>query len=243
MRRSRHRPSLDPGRTIVIRAHHRLPRPLPTIALALLASACQSSSGGKGEATGKNVTKAADEIQLGIGHLDATLAALNGLVNEPAPDLGTQFKAFSKHLDQLDATAKKVRETAASMDAKGKAYFADWDTQIAIIQNEDIRERSADRRKAVEAAFSKIQGEYGEARDTFRPLMNDLLDIRTALAADLTMDGVSAIKKSVKKVSGEAEDVKENLQELADGFRKLGVSLSKSGPPKPAPEPEKAEKK
>lgn len=216
----------------------------PLVALALLAGACQSTTAGKADATGKNVTKAADEIQLGIGQLDATLAALTSLVNEPGADLGPQFKAFSKSLDQLDSTAKKVRETAASMDGKGKAYFAEWDAQIAAIQNEDIRERSTDRRKVVEAAFSKIQGEYGEARDTFKPLMNDLLDIRTALSADLTMDGIAAVKKSVKKVNGEAEDVKENLQELADGFRKLGVSLSKSGPPQPAPEKtEKTEKK
>jgi hypothetical protein len=205
-------------------------RSAPFLALALLASACQSSSSGKGEATGKNVTKAADEIQLGITQLDATVAALTSLVTQPGPDLGPQFKTFSKSLDQLESTAKKVRDAAASMDAKGKAYFTEWDAQIAAIQNEDIRERSADRRKAVEAGFKDIQGDYGEARDDFQPLMNDLKDIRMALEADLTMSGIEVVKKSVKKVNGQAEDVKETLQDLADRFRKLGVSLSKAGP-------------
>lgn len=226
-------PSL-PRKTAVIQARNLQSRLTPFLVFAFLAGACQSSS--KGDATSKNVTKAADGIQLGIGQLDATLAALNGLVNEPGADLGPQFKAFSKSLDTLDSTAKKVRDAAASMDAKGKAYFAEWDTQIAAIQNEDIRERSAERRKAVEANFTEIQGEYGKSRDAFRPLMNDLLDIRTALDADLTMNGLGAVKKTVKRVSKEAEDVKETLQELAESFREMGVSMSKAGPAQPAPE-------
>jgi len=216
-------PAPDSEETLVKR--HLFARPAPFLVLALLASACQSSAG-SGEATGKNVIKAADGIQLGITQLDATLAALTSLVNEPGQDLEPQFKAFSKNLDQLDSTAKKVRDASASMDGKGKAYFADWDKQVAAIQNEDIKERSAERLKAVEAAFSKIQSQYGEARDTFKPLLNDLLDIRTALKSDLTQEGVAAAKKPVKKVNSEAEDVRENLQELADSFRKLGVKMS-----------------
>ena len=208
----------------------------PFLAVALLAGACASTAGDKGAATGKNITRAADEIRVGMGQLDATLAALTKLVNEPGADLAPQFKEFSKNLDQLEATAKNVREATSAMEANGKAYFAEWDAQIAAIQNEDIRERSAERRQAVEASLSEIKEDYQSARDTFQPLMNDLKDIRTALEADLTMNGLDAVKKTVKKTNSSAEDLKESLQELAEGFRKVGVSLSKAGP---LPQPEK----
>ena len=212
----------------------------PFLGLALLAGACQSTTGDKGAATGKNITRAADEIQTGIGQLDATVAALTQLVNEPGADLAPQFKSFSKSLDQLDATAKSVRESTAAMEANGKAYFAEWDKQLAAIHNEDIRERSEERRKAVEARLSEIKEEYQAARDAFHPLMADFKDIRTALEADLTMSGLDAVKKSVKKTNDKAEDVKESLTQLAESFHKVGVSLSKVGP---APQPAKTEKK
>src|SRR5262245_11464714 len=166
------------------------------------------------------------------------MTALHGLVNEPATDLEPQFKAFSKGVDQLDATAKKVRDAAAGMDEKGKAYFADWDAQIAGIQNEDIRAGSAERKEAVEANFKDIQAEYGKSRDSFKPLMTNLMDIRTALKADLTMNGLAAIKKSVKTVNGQAEDVKESLVKLEKSFREMGVKMSNAGP-QPTPEKKK----
>jgi methyl-accepting chemotaxis protein len=121
------------------------------------------------------------------------------------------------------------------MEGKGAAYFADWDAQIAAIANEDIRERSMERKKEVEENFADLRKDYTEARDAFQPMMNDLKDIRTALSADLTMQGLDSVKKSVSKVNGLAEDVKENLEELSASFRELGVRLSKSGPPPTTP--------
>jgi len=205
------------------------------LTLALVSSACQSATEGKGAATGKNITRAADAIQTGIGQLDATMTALTTLVNQPAAELGPQFDVFASNLDALDSTAKQVSEATAGMQEKGKAYFADWDAQIAAIQDEDIRERSAERRKTVEKELEEIRAEYEKARDTFHPLMGALQDIRKALEADLTMDGLDAVKKSVKKTNNNAADVKESLQELADSFRKVGVRMSMSGPAK-APE-------
>lgn len=205
------------------------------VAGALFCVACETTASDQGTATAKNITKAADSIQAGIGHLDATLASLNALVNQPAADLGPQFKTFSKNLDSLDSTATDVREATAGMEQKGAAYFAEWDKQIAAITNEDIRERSMERRKEVEANLADLRKDYTEARDTFQPLMSDLKDIHTALSADLTMQGVDAVKKSVKKVNDEAPDVKENLEEVSASFRELGVRMSKSGPPPAQP--------
>ena len=215
-----------------------IPRHAPStlvsfLALAILSGACASTDN-QGAAAGSDITKAADEIKIGLGQLDATLLSLNTLVNEPPADLEAQYKVFTKNLDQLESTAKRVREATESMEARGQAYFADWDTQIAAIQNEDLRSRSAERREAVEASFSEIREDYRSAQEEFQPLMNDLRDIRTALGADLTMDGLDAVKKTTKHANESAEDVKETLEELSAGFRKLGVSLSNAGP---APQP------
>src|SRR6185503_16298737 len=206
--------------------------------LALLTS-CSSTGSDKGAATGKTAEHAANQIELGSTQLDATLAALKDLVKNPAPDLAPQFKAYTKSLAQLEATAEGVAELAASIETKSQEYFAQWDGQPAAVQNEDIRARSAERKEAISASFKKIQSEYAEVREEFKPMLSDLRDIRTVLSSDLTMDSLKAIEGTVKDVAKESESVKESLVELTEKFRALGVKLSRSGPSAPAPEKKK----
>ncbi len=209
-------------------------------ALALVPALVACSSTDKGASAGKTVAQAATQVDLGITQLDATLAALEALVQKPAPDLTAQYKTFTKSLGQLESTAKEVSELAAKIDAKGQAYFTEWDTQIAAVQNESIRERSAERRQAVSASFTKLQEEYGEVKGEFKPLLDNLRDVRTVLGTDLTMEGLKTIEDTVEDLADDAKDVKESLHELSKSFHTLGVRLERAGP---APEPAKSEQK
>ena len=202
----------------------------------LLTSACSTTGSDKGAATGKSAEQAANQIELGSTQLDATLVALKDLVQKPAPDLAPQFKTFTKSLAQLESTAEDVATLAAKIDTKSQDYFTQWDQQLAAVQNEDIRARSAERKEAISASFKKIQSEYGEVRDEFKPLLSDLRDVRTVLSADLTQDSLKSIDKTVAGISKKSESVRKSLKELTEKFRELGVKLSRSGPPQPAPE-------
>lgn len=214
-----------------------------TVSLAALAigalAACSTTNSDKGASTGTTVEQAANQVGNCITHLDATLASLKEMVERPAPDLSTQFKTYSSNLKNLESSAGKVRDLATEMGIKSQQYFAAWDTQIADIENEDIRERSAERRKTIEENFTKIQKEYSEVRGEFKPLLSDLQDVRTALSNDLTMEGLKSIDKTVKGIAGKADDVKESLQELEKRFRDVGVKLSNAGPALPPPQPPK----
>jgi uncharacterized phage infection (PIP) family protein YhgE len=211
---------------------------LPLLASAALFSSCKSEPYESGEATGKTVQQAADEVDRTAASLDATVKSMNALVEKPAIDPKPQFKSFSSELDALETRAKSVRDLATEMDANSKAYFAKWDAQIAAISNEDIRSRSQERRQKVDQAFTKIREQYAKAREDFKPLLADLKDIRTALAADLTPNGIDAVKKTAGKVASRADDVKKALAELSEEYRKLGVGLGNAAaaaqpPPKP----------
>jgi DUF2959 family protein len=203
-----------------------------TLALTLaLLSACSSpTTSEKGAAAGKNAMQAATYVEQGIGELDATLAALKALVKSPAPDLKPQYKTFDKSLSSLESTAKEVSAIAAKIDENSKVYFAQWDEQIAGIQNEDIRERGVERREAVAAGFSKLQEEYVEVREEFKPLLDNLRDVRTVLSTDLTMDGLKSIEDTVEDIADSSKDVRESLQSLGETFKKLGVRLEQRGP-------------
>lgn len=196
--------------------------------LALLMG-CASSNFKKGASTSSSLQASADKITEGSARVDAALTSLSELMENPN-DLPAQFKEFSSAVNSLQTFSKDVSSKFAGMSKKGEAYFAEWDQQLAQIQNEDIRTRSAERKSAVQKQFDAIKNSYEEASGDFKPFMADLKDIQTALATDLTPGGLSAIKKSADKAVKSGNEVKDALGKLAAQFKELGVAMAASVP-------------
>ena len=205
------------------------------LALALLlATGCASGNYKKGGDAAAGLTESANRIELAKGKIDATLESLNSLINSPQVDLVPQFKKFSTAVNDLESSAKSVSDKVASMRGAGNEYFKAWDEQLATIQNEDIKSRSAARKTEVQQRFTNIKRTYVETGDAFKPFMATLKDIQTALSTDLTPAGVAAIKGAAEKATKDAVPVKASVDKLAAEFKELGVAMS-SAAPAPAP--------
>lgn len=202
-------------------------------AAALLAG-CATKGYNQADRTAATLQTAAQRVDQGTGQLSATLTALTNLANNPGGDLKTQFATFDQNLRQLASVTKDISAKAAAMQKRGAAYFQTWDEELAKIQNEDIRQRSAQRRSEVMAQFEGVKTSYIAARDALGPLVSELNDIRTALSADLTAQGLAAIQGSVSKAQSDGTTAGDALTRLGADFRNLGASLS-SGTPTPAP--------
>jgi dsRNA-specific ribonuclease len=88
---------------------------VPLLALALLSGSCQSTTEGKGTATGKNITRAADAIQTGIGQLDATMTA---------HDWKTQLQEQSQAAFRTVPEYRLVEERGRSPPVWSQPWFA-----------------------------------------------------------------------------------------------------------------------
>jgi septal ring factor EnvC (AmiA/AmiB activator) len=205
------------------------------VAAALMAASCQSTD--HGASTGSTITKASEELSRAAQELDATVASLNAMVETPAADLTTQRSAFEDALDDLESTVKSMNTTSAEMNQRGDMFLAEWDNRVRSIQNEDIRETSADRREAVEAGFTKAKKDYAETKADLEPILRDLSDIRTALRSDLTMNGIGAMKSECKKIGKDAASVSKDMRELSKKLSDVATEFNRNGPP--AAEPEK----
>ncbi len=206
---------------------------LANLALAAvvgLAAGCASKGYEQGAATGQALQTTAARINQGNASIDATINALNALVNNQSGDLVPRYKAYGDAVAKLRDLAMDVKNKAEAMQSKGKEFFAAWDQQLAQIKNEDIRERSADRKKDVQKEFSDINTSFQKARDKFKPFMSNLEDINTYLGSDLTVGGVKSIKKTADKVNDQAASVKDAISDLAKEFQEMGVSMSNAGP-------------
>jgi outer membrane murein-binding lipoprotein Lpp len=193
----------------------------------LLMTGCASKTGyDKADHTSTSVEKTAQKIHRGNAQIDAVLFAMSSLVNSPATDIKPQFEKFDSSVEKLESLSNDVNEQAASMQVKGADYFRNWDMELAKIQNEDIRERSTDRKAAVAARFDRVRQSYVRTKAAFIPFMSDLKDIRTALATDLTAGGLASIKGTANKANSNVTPLRESLSELEADFKALGISLS-----------------
>jgi hypothetical protein len=196
---------------------------IPFVAAALLVG-CSSANYEKGSATGAGLQASADKINQGSGKIDGALKALNDIVNNPG-DLPNQFKAYSASVSDLESSVGDVQTKVAAMRAKGNEYFKAWDAQTAQIKNEDIKNRSTERKAELQKKFTEIKMSYTEASEGFKPFVSDLKDIQTALATDLTPAGVNSIKGAADKANKDSVPLKASLDKLAGQFKDLGASM------------------
>lgn len=197
--------------------------------LALLAG-CASHNYDKGSATAAGLKESADKISAADGQLDATLASLNDLVNNPQSDLRPQYKKYSDNVDDLASLAKHVDDSVASMRKNGKEYFAKWSEQLATIKNEDIRNRSAARQKEVSDELMNVKRSYAGVQVAFKPFMSDLRDLQKYLGTDLTPAGVASMKDIAPKANATGVTLKASVDQLVADFKSLGIAMSAAAP-------------
>jgi hypothetical protein len=202
---------------------------LSLVAIAFLSAGC-SSGGGKGMKTSDSILDTAKRLDDGRTQIDRVVASLNRLTTaQPNDDLRPLFRDYSSDVDKLDSIAQNVKRQADQMRSRGQTYFQQWNAELANINNEDIRSQSAQRRQDVESSFARISEHSQSLRDSYRPLMSDLQDIRTALNADLTPGGIASIRPIAERVANEAAAVKNAAGSIEAEFRSLGVQMSAAG--------------
>ena len=204
---------------------------LTTGAIALLLIAgCASSGNEKGNQTAASIQAAANNIAALPTEIGKTLASLSDLVNQPAADLRPQYKAFVFNLAVVEDAGREVEDARIELGQKGKAYFAEWDAQLAQIKNEDIKARSQSRKNEVAQQLQAIKKSYAEAEVAYRPFLSGLKDVQKYLSVDLTPDGVAAIKGTLNKALTDVGPLNASLAKLANDFKALGVAMSSVAP-------------
>lgn len=204
---------------------------LATCAIALLFSAgCASSGHDKGNQTAAHIQIAANHIAALPNEIDKTLTSLGNLVNKPSADLRPQYKEFVFNLAVMEDAGKEIVDARIELGQQGKAYFAEWDVQLAQIKNEDITARSQSRKNEVAQKLQAIKKSYAEAEVVYRPFMSGLKDVQKYLSVDLTPDGVAAIKGTVTKAATDAGPLNASLTKLANDFKALGLAMSSVTP-------------
>ena len=169
---------------------------------------------------------AADEVQAESRALDLTMGALKDMMNEPTPDLKQPYKHYSAALDHLVAAAERTEATGVRMAQRNADFLQAWDKQIATIDYQHIRELSQARKAEVTSRCEAVNHRYADSQAAVRPMIDYLQDIRRALNADLTLNGLEALKPVAQNAETNAQKVQTALTALANELTDSGTRLS-----------------
>ena len=210
------------------------------VIISALVSGCATRGYNHADSAATSMQRGAERAETGAAQIETALVALSDLVENPGSDLKVQFGKFNGAVSNIESLGKDIAGKSASMKQAGADYFKKWDEELARIQSEDIRSRSAARKTEVVQSFERVQSSYQAASAALTPLITRLTDIRTAISTDLTRAGLDSIRSSVSGVKSEGSSVQQLLKTLAADFKRLGTSISSSLPqpaqPKTAPQ-------
>jgi len=180
------------------------------------------------------------ELKAGREQLDASVKALNAMIQPSDEDIRARYQKFSKAVDDLTAQTEKIKKVGDEVRLQGNAFYTAWEKELPTISNLDIRSASESRRKELSEEFLKIDEHFKEIGKDFDPLHKVLKDIKVLLSNDLSPSGLENLKKS-NLVQQATETAGKVGQDIDKGLVMTQEMVNQVAPP--PPEPEKAVEK
>lgn len=188
---------------------------------------CGTTSGYKqADKTSEGIAEFREEIVKGKKAVDDTMKSLDQIAASATTDPRKAFEKYSKSVSNLESTAGKVRDRGQDMKAQGKAYFAQWEKQMAEVKSEEVRTLAASRKAKLQATFDAIAKASEPLKAEFGPWMSGLKDLEKFLGNDLTIAGVDAAKGLFAKTRADGVEVQKSMDALIAELNSVAATIT-----------------
>jgi len=199
------------------------------LALTLTAPAMGASPTSRADKTAKNMLKMEDALKKGEAQMDSIIASLNSLSSTQGSDLVSSYTKYSKQVEELNSTAKKVKSKAEKAKAQREDYLKAWKKDQDKIQNEQLKQASESRRAELEPIIKQISSSLTSASQNFTPLLQNLNDLNLFLGNDLSAHGFASAQDLISQCNKSAEIVKQDVEKANEGLRNLAAAITPGG--------------
>ncbi len=202
------------------------------VALSAGLAACateEEQAVNRAEQTADSLSDVRIEATAGKKQLEATTQALGKLTSQTGDNLRPGFEAYMKELARLQVQADRAKARADDLTARAKAYIDKWQQDAAKLQNPDLKKEADARRARIKSSIAGIQAAARAAGDAYRPLVQNLMDIQTALSNDLTEGGIAAVKPTAAKAIDDAGKLQNRLDALIAELNRVRDELAPKG--------------
>jgi DNA repair exonuclease SbcCD ATPase subunit len=154
--------------------------------------------------------------------MEKALDALKQVSTHTVPLPPRAVKTYSDAAERLEVESLRVRARSQAMQARGKAYFENWQENLERIKDARVRSLAQQHRAELEQDFDKIRQTSQETREAFEPFLSGLRQLRTALEKDpkaMAADSTRALVNSTTEKGREVEKglaaIRNELDEMA----------------------------
>ena len=199
---------------------------LVVIAFTACFAGCATKAGFKqGAKTAARMDDAQTELLAAKSQTEATTTALNDFGKQEGIDLPTQFKEFGKAIDSMESQFGKARKSVAKVNEQGNKFFQEWEQEIALMTNEDLRQRSETRKNNLLGNFNKIGASMQTAEEAYGAFMSDLRDVERFLSIDLTPGGIAEISDTVQKTNADSETLQKQIDAVIAELSRVAAEM------------------
>ena len=195
-------------------------------ATTLMFTGCATTPADQAASMAGKVAKTGQQLESSRASVTQVLTTLNQLVTQPSGDMRGQYKDYLDSVKNLGSTSDKVQSAVSDMIASGRAYFAGWSNQVAVISDPTLKQLSADRMNTAESNLADLKASMDKARAAYTPLAKDLKDVGTYLGNNLTTDGITAMKPRLDTIKLEAVGVRDSLSSVAQSLNQFSTTLA-----------------
>lgn len=218
--------------------------PMRSIAAALLSLALGAGCATFGQVRAVKTADRLSDLSAAVEDLrnrvTAAATTLAALVAAKDQDPGPAFSQFASAVEALEGAQKRVDGRLQGVRDYAESYFQAWKEQASTIDDEDLKERSEERRAELSAAVENVVEEMGPMREEILAFHSSLRDTLKYLSIDLTPQGIGAIDgrakdagKTSKSLSDRLSEVLETIQQAAPQFARARASAPKRMGPAP----------
>jgi hypothetical protein len=123
-------------------------------------------------------------------------------------------------LASIEKRAQLTRERGQAMKTRADAYFADWEAQVAGIQDPERRKRVETSYATRKKSYDRIIQSMQQAGKDFAPLLSALKEIQQLLQGKPNKEQVAAAKDLFMRANWRCADVQRSLMDVE---RELGI--------------------
>ena len=205
----------------------------PLLATALVIFACSAAwlrgaeASSSPEMAKKRLENARNQIANVRSNIFLTLVKLDRVRGERDPE-HPQYNAFTNQLARMEVLVQELAKRAEEMKKRGNAYFLDWETRTAAIQNPEARQRAQQRFEERKALYDGIRSFMQEAKTNFVSFMSDMTQIQAIAEAGRTQEHVAKAKDLFMHANWRSIDVQRDLMEVEDRLDQLAASFAKN---------------
>jgi hypothetical protein len=203
---------------------------LTVVGLALGGCATPEASGsspkpGEGIARYRQLVR---ESGMAIAAMGSALDRVGAQTNRCPAGL---VKAFSREVQRLQAESIRVRSRSQAIQARGDAYFQNWQENLASVKDPQVRALADERRPQLQDCFARIKMGSQKAGEAFRPFLAGLRKLQNALETDAGSVGAQSTReliRSTREQGGKVEQALTGIGQELDAMTAL-VTPAKSG--------------